>query len=520
MDAYLAGLEQARDERPRPDHDPLGRVVLRLAGSTPRSTSASRRHRHRRGDGLRARPASPTPGWPTQVYEEVFDGDRWARARGRRRQAAAPAVGLDRRQEPRLPRHHVRRRPGRRGHRQHDARGDHRGGRRPRRDHGDRSRGDYDDAREVFDDLRAGHRLDDVIQVLEDEGVEKFEASWDELLDTVTAAAEGGRPSERSRRVSTAERRLRRRGRRHTRSAAKIASAGSPPRTPRSGARRPRPRPRTGSAGSTCTSPRGRCSPRSPRSRPSCAEGLDQVVLCGMGGSSLAPEVICPDRRRRARRARLHRPDFVARRAARTGSSKTVVVVSSKSGGDRRDRQPAARLREGVHRRGHRRRGADRRRHRPRLAAREVSARERLPRLPAPTRTSAAATRALTAFGLVPSGLAGADIAELLDEAEAAARARRPTSTDNPGLRLGAVLAGHAGAGQARARDRRRGHRRLRRLGRAAGRRVHRQGRHGHPAGRGRVRRAPPELAQRGARDLRPRAARATRRDQPACRRR
>ena len=44
---------------------------------------------------------------------------------------------------------------------------------------------------------------------------------------------------------------------------------------------------------------------------------------------------------------------------------------------------------------------------------------------------------ALTAFGLVPSGLAGADIAALLDEAEAIRPALEADSADNPGLRLG-----------------------------------------------------------------------------------
>ena len=38
----------------------------------------------------------------------------------------------------------------------------------------------------MFDALeRVGVDLTDVFQVLEDEGVEKFEASWKELLDTV-----------------------------------------------------------------------------------------------------------------------------------------------------------------------------------------------------------------------------------------------------------------------------------------------------------------------------------------------
>jgi glucose-6-phosphate isomerase len=47
---------------------------------------------------------------------------------------------------------------------------------------------------------------------------------------------------------------------------------------------------------------------------------------------------------------------------------------------------------------------------------------------------------ALTAFGLVPSGLAGANVAGLLDDAQAIRPALEADSVDNPGLRLGALL--------------------------------------------------------------------------------
>jgi glucose-6-phosphate isomerase len=48
---------------------------------------------------------------------------------------------------------------------------------------------------------------------------------------------------------------------------------------------------------------------------------------------------------------------------------------------------------------------------------------------------------ALTAFGLVPSGLAGVDIQELIDQAKHAANVLISDSADNPGLVLGAALA-------------------------------------------------------------------------------
>src|SRR5690606_184767 len=49
---------------------------------------------------------------------------------------------------------------------------------------------------------------------------------------------------------------------------------------------------------------------------------------------------------------------------------------------------------------------------------------------------------ALTAFGLVPSGLAGVDIGTLLDEAEEVADLLADDDRGNPGLRLGAALGG------------------------------------------------------------------------------
>ncbi|WP_431925192.1 transaldolase [Micromonospora wenchangensis] len=67
---------------------------------------------------------------------------------------------------------------------------------------GDTITGAYDAARHVFADLAAvGIDVDDVIATLEREGVEKFEASWSELLDGVrkslAAAAQGtGDPNE------------------------------------------------------------------------------------------------------------------------------------------------------------------------------------------------------------------------------------------------------------------------------------------------------------------------------------
>jgi len=56
---------------------------------------------------------------------------------------------------------------------------------------GDSIAGTYDESNEVLDKIAAlGISYDDVTQTLEDEGVEKFIVSWNELLDTVTEALE------------------------------------------------------------------------------------------------------------------------------------------------------------------------------------------------------------------------------------------------------------------------------------------------------------------------------------------
>ena len=178
------------------------------------------------------------------------------------------------------------------------------------------------------------------------------------------------------------------------------------------------------------------------------AEGLDRIVLSGMGGSSLAPEVIT--RTAGVELVVLDSTDpSVVARALAGDLQKTVVVVSSKSGGT-------------VETDSHRRTfvkaftdaGID-------AASRIVvvtdpgSPFEKLSADEGYRKTFLADPNvggrysALTAFGLVPSGLAGADIAELLDQAAEAAPALQADSPDNPALVLGAVLAASAGRDKA-----------------------------------------------------------------------
>lgn len=62
---------------------------------------------------------------------------------------------------------------------------------------GDTIRGTYEQSRAELDAIEAlGVSYDDVVQLLEDEGVEKFEAAWNELLDSTKAELERLAPSE------------------------------------------------------------------------------------------------------------------------------------------------------------------------------------------------------------------------------------------------------------------------------------------------------------------------------------
>jgi glucose-6-phosphate isomerase len=173
------------------------------------------------------------------------------------------------------------------------------------------------------------------------------------------------------------------------------------------------------------------------------ADGLDHVVLCGMGGSSLAPEVICQAAGVELTVLDSSDPDSV-RAAIADRLDRTVVVVSSKSGSTlETDSQKRA------YETAFRTAGID-------PAGRIVVVTD--PGSPLDTAAREAGYRvfnadpnvggrysALTAFGLVPSGLAGADVGGLLDEAAAIAPALAADSPDNPGLRLGGLLGMTAG---------------------------------------------------------------------------
>ena len=168
--------------------------------------------------------------------------------------------------------------------------------------------------------------------------------------------------------------------------------------------------------------------------------GVSRIVLCGMGGSSLAPEVIT--RTLGAPLVVLDSTDPVQVTAALGEHlGHTAIVVSSKSGStietDSQKRSFEAAFRDA---------GID-------PAERIIIVTD--PGSPLEQASLAAGYRvftadatvggrysALTAFGLVPSGLAGVDLDALLDEAEAASLLLAVDSPSNPGLQLGAAIAG------------------------------------------------------------------------------
>lgn len=169
------------------------------------------------------------------------------------------------------------------------------------------------------------------------------------------------------------------------------------------------------------------------------ADGVEHVVLAGMGGSSLAPEVIAATSGVELTILDSTAPGQVLD-ALNNDLHKTVLVVSSKSGSTV-ETDSAKRTFEAAYRD----LGID-------PATRIVVVTD--PGSPLDESARADGYRvfnadshvggrysALTAFGLVPAGLAGVDISALLDEAEASLLQLAIDSPENPGLVLGAAIA-------------------------------------------------------------------------------
>lgn len=172
------------------------------------------------------------------------------------------------------------------------------------------------------------------------------------------------------------------------------------------------------------------------------ASGVSSFVLCGMGGSSLAPEVMAAYAGVPLSIVDSTHPAVVGA-AVSQNLSETALIVSSKSGGtvetDSQRRafeqafqdqgiDPATRIIVVTDPGSPLEKEATERGYRVFLGNPSVGGR----------------FSALSAFGLVPSGLAGVDISQVLDEASAVWEAMGLDSETNPGLILGAALAvGH-----------------------------------------------------------------------------
>ena len=169
------------------------------------------------------------------------------------------------------------------------------------------------------------------------------------------------------------------------------------------------------------------------------SKGLIRLVLCGMGGSSLAPEVM----------SRTFGKDLVVldstdpsqvRLAVETNIEQTVVVVSSKSGSTVETDSQKRSFERAFEEAG-------------------IDKTERIfivtdPNSPMHKQAVLDGYRvfladpmvggrysALTAFGVVPSALAGVEMTSILRDAINAANDLRIDSVDNPGLVLGAAMA-------------------------------------------------------------------------------
>ncbi|WP_045732266.1 glucose-6-phosphate isomerase [Pseudarthrobacter chlorophenolicus] len=171
------------------------------------------------------------------------------------------------------------------------------------------------------------------------------------------------------------------------------------------------------------------------------AEGVTRIALCGMGGSSLAPEVIAGTAGVELTVLDSTDPDQV-RAALADRLAETAIVVSSKSGSTVETDSQRRVFEKAFNDAG-------------------IDANSRIiivtdPGSPLDKASREAGYRAvfnadpnvggrfsaLTAFGLVPSGLAGVDFQAFLDEAEEAAEVLNDDAPENIGLALGTALGG------------------------------------------------------------------------------
>ncbi|HYL04784.1 MAG TPA: hypothetical protein VE075_02025 [Thermoanaerobaculia bacterium] len=182
------------------------------------------------------------------------------------------------------------------------------------------------------------------------------------------------------------------------------------------------------------------------------ADGLRDAVVLGMGGSSLAPEVFArtfapaPGHPRLSVLDSTH-PDAVAELAARLDLARTVFVVSSKSGTTTEMLSFFYLFWDRLGGGGETAPERDRGRHfvavtDPGTPLAKLAGERRFRALVLAPSDVGGRYSALTPFGLVPAGLMGVDLDDLLGRGRemAAACGAEVAAADNPGLRLGAAL--------------------------------------------------------------------------------
>ncbi len=264
-------------QRRRPLDDPLGGVVLRQP-DRHRGRQASRRDRRRRGQGsCAARPPSPTRGSPTRPTRRSSAPTAGRRSRtpartgsarcGRRRRSRTPTSPTrctSPTWSPLTPSTRCRRPRSRRSPT-------------TARSPPTPSPATTPTPRTSSTALeKLGISYDDVVQVVEDEGVDKFEKSWQELLDTVSAALEKARQVMRPLVVSS---RAARRPAGHARRGPGSEQAGRQGPHPMGAGRRVR-GVDPARAGSTCRRRRGLCWPRSTPCARSCGPRASTGWCC------------------------------------------------------------------------------------------------------------------------------------------------------------------------------------------------------------------------------------------------
>jgi transaldolase/glucose-6-phosphate isomerase len=186
------------------------------------------------------------------------------------------------------------------------------------------------------------------------------------------------------------------------------------------------------------------------------AEGYKHVVVLGMGGSSLCVETMSRVLPLAAGRPRLHvldstHPGAVAAVEKALDLDKTLFVLASKSGSTIEPMVLFAYFWDLISRRPGAKPGAqfvaitD-----PGTFLEKMSRERGFRKTFLNPNDVGGRFAALTLFGLVPAAAAGADVAGLLERARAVAKACSPSvpTRENPGLRLGAALGGHAREGR------------------------------------------------------------------------